>query len=52
MDPNQLKGGGPVAGTAADEALFSKITWRLYLMAAIILALVLRPAAQAQPSVT
>ena len=29
MDPNQLKRGGPVVGTAADEALFSKIAWRL-----------------------
>lgn len=29
MDPNQLKGGGSVTGSAADEALFSKMAWRL-----------------------
>ncbi|MCB1411712.1 MAG: MFS transporter [Xanthobacteraceae bacterium] len=29
MDPNQIQRGGQVAGSAADEALFSKIIWRL-----------------------
>lgn len=29
MDPNQVHRGGEVVGTPADEALFSKIAWRL-----------------------
>jgi D-galactonate transporter len=29
VDPNQLKGSGFVTGSVADEALFSKIAWRL-----------------------
>lgn len=29
MDPNQVQRGGQIVGSAADEALFSKIVWRL-----------------------